>query len=81
MSRQKYYYQPLLDYDSPADVSELLNNENLDSRLKRAFKEVCDKKNVPLPDVMMHGPAVVATDKLDLNYGGTVCARGAADWL
>jgi len=76
---KKYYYQPLLDYDSPADVSELLNNENLDSRLKRAFKEVCDKKNVPLPDVMMHGPAVVATDKLDLNYGGTTLVKLPGD--
>ena len=43
-----------------------------DQRLRRAMREVLEKGNVPYPDQKFDGEVRVATDRLDLDFGGAI---------
>lgn len=49
---KKYYACPVVDPKSPDSIRKELDSGDfkLDHRLRKAFYEVCDKGNVPLPD-------------------------------
>jgi geranylgeranyl pyrophosphate synthase/predicted secreted hydrolase len=71
---KKYVQESIIDKDAPAIVKQQLQDDKLvrDPRLKRAYLEVLDRGNVPLPDRLFKDgkDPVVAMDRLFLDYEG-----------
>lgn len=68
---KRYIQDIVLDKDSPAIVKKQLDQGMIkDSRLERAYREVLDRGNVPLPDKMFSKgrDAVVSLDRLHLDF-------------
>lgn len=80
---KRYVQQSILDRDSPAIVKEQLKDNRVikDPRLKKAYLEVLDRGNVPLPDRMFSdkkGDPVVSLDKLWLDFEGADFSKDEA---
>lgn len=71
VKNKRYIHESVLDGDSPAVVKKQLDSGLIkDERLKRAYMEVLDKGNVPLPDRMFSKgrDAVVGLDTFHLDF-------------
>lgn len=69
VGNKKYINESLLDKDSPAVVKKQLEAGMVkDDRLKRAYLEILNRGNIPLPDRMFNKDATVALDKLNLDF-------------
>ena len=69
---QRYLPEALVDKDAPAIVRERLDRgEAIDDPLiRRAMREVVAKGRIPGPDRLLTRPALVADDRLALDYDG-----------
>ncbi len=72
VSSKAYVHESLLDRDSPAIVKKQLEGERVikDRRLKRAYMEILDKGNVPLPDRMFEKDPAVSLKTLNFHSDG-----------
>lgn len=70
VANKKFYCDPILDRSTPEILRRQLGDGtyDLDERMRRAFIEVVNKENVPLPDRMFDGPVVVSKTSCDLQY-------------
>ena len=70
VTNKRYVQESVLDRDSPAIVRKQLEQGGIvkDPRLLRAYIEILDKKNVPLPDRMFKKDPALSFDKLSLNF-------------
>lgn len=71
VKNKRYIQEIVLDKDSPAIVKKQLDQGQIkDKRLERAYREILDKGNVPLPDRMFTKgrDAVISLDKLSLDF-------------
>lgn len=71
VQNKRYVHESVLDRDSPAIVKKQLDTGNVikDPRLLKAYMEVLDRGNVPLPDRMFtRGDPSVDLSKLDLDF-------------
>jgi geranylgeranyl pyrophosphate synthase/predicted secreted hydrolase len=81
VKNKRYVHESVLDRDSPAVVRKQLESGAVvkDPRLKRAYLEILDKGNVPLPDRMFSKrDPVVALDKLHLDFESAVLTKNKA---
>ena len=80
VANKRYVHESLLDRDSPAIVKKQLEGDRVirDPRLKRAYLEILDRGNVPLPDRMFAREPVVALDRLDFSSEGASLSKDAA---
>jgi len=67
-----YHCDAILDRSTPEILKKQLEDGSydLDERMRRAFLEIVNKGNVPLPDRMFDGDVTVSRKSLDLNYAG-----------
>ena len=69
VKNKRYVHESVLDKDSPAVVKKQLASGIVkDPRLKRAYMEILDKGNVPLPDRMFAREPRVRLDRLALDF-------------
>ncbi|MFT5828396.1 MAG: geranylgeranyl pyrophosphate synthase/predicted secreted hydrolase [Chitinophagales bacterium] len=70
VEKEKYYNNSLIDQRTPKIGLEKLRKGEIvkDVRIRKAAIEMLEKGNVPYPDRLLENQAVVATDKLDLQY-------------
>lgn len=68
-----------VDRDTPRIGLERIKHDRgtKDARLNRAMTEILERGQVPSPDRIFDGDAVVATDRLDLRYGTSTFAKQA----
>ena len=80
VANKRYVHESLLDRDSPAIVKKQLEGDRVikDGRLKRAYLEILDRGNVPLPDRMFAHEPSMALDKLDFAVEGCSLSKDAA---
>ncbi|RYY34597.1 hypothetical protein EON62_03155, partial [archaeon] len=81
VKNKRYVQDVVLDRDSPAVVKKQLDNGEIkDSRLERAYREVLDRGNVPLPDRMFTPgrDAVCDMKKLHLDFESGSVTKNAA---
>jgi geranylgeranyl pyrophosphate synthase/predicted secreted hydrolase len=81
VKRKKYVQEIVLDKDSPAIVRKQLDAGMIkDVRLEKAYREILDRGNVPLPDRMFSKgrDAIVSRDKLFLDYESTTVTKDKA---
>lgn len=74
VEKNKYYADVILEQDAPRSILKALDEGHgtQDLILQRAFREILEKGNVPLPDRLLSRDAVVKTDgeELRLDYEG-----------
>jgi geranylgeranyl pyrophosphate synthase/predicted secreted hydrolase len=69
VKNKRYVHESVLDKDSPEVVKKQLASGIVkDPRLKRAYMEILDKGNVPLPDRMFKREPRVRLDALALDF-------------
>ncbi|MBE7451128.1 MAG: polyprenyl synthetase family protein [Kofleriaceae bacterium] len=76
---QRYVGESRVDARAPELGLERIRNGrgSRDERLNRAMTEILERGLVPTPDRIFDAPVVVATDRLDLDYGGATFVRQA----
>jgi geranylgeranyl pyrophosphate synthase/predicted secreted hydrolase len=79
-AERRYVPEALVDVDAPRIVKERLERgEGIDDPLiRRAMRDVVAKGRVPGPDRLLTRPAVVAADRLALDYDGRRFEKSAA---
>lgn len=78
VTNKRYLHESVLDKDSPAVVKKQLDSGLVrDPRLKRAYMEILNKGNVPLPDRMFKGEPVVRLDKVALDFESAQLTKDA----
>ena len=80
VKNKRYVHESVLDRDSPAVVRKQLDSGHVvrDPRLKRAYMEILDKGNVPLPDRMFSKrDPIVEKNKLHLDFESAVLTKDA----
>jgi geranylgeranyl pyrophosphate synthase/predicted secreted hydrolase len=80
VKNKRYVHESVLDRDSPAVVKKQLDSGQVvrDPRLKRAYMEILDKGNVPLPDRMFSKrDPIVEKDRLHLDFESAVLTKDA----
>ncbi len=70
VEKQRYLFDTLLDPETARDGISRVDKSRSDERIRRGLREVLAKGSVPLPDRMLAEPAIVALDRLALDYGG-----------
>lgn len=72
VDQRAYYPESRVDRTAPElGIKKVDRGEgSRDPRLRRAMREVLVKGKVPYPDRMFEGDVRVATDRLDLDFGG-----------
>lgn len=77
VKNKRYIHESVLDRDSPAVVRKQLDSGQVirDPRLKRAYMEILDKGNVPLPDRMFKKEPVISLTELSLNFESAVLTK------
>ncbi len=81
---KRYVHESVLDRDSPAIVKKQLDTGNVvtDARLLRAYMEVLNRGNVPLPDRMFKAEPSIALDSLELDFeSGSVRKNEAGEYV